>query len=267
MINTINEAINRKLASISFTTIVKGVVESLNPLKIRINNRIVIGTDFIEPKSLGLDDYSPGQSLPLIIGEKLELVQYNNGQRFYILGKSVSTSTSITNYDDLKNKPKLNTNNSESQPIISDEEIEDTINLHKISKTGKYNDLLERPIIDYKAQDYLKDVLGVGINKLNGRIKSLNFSHDENRYATYRVDLASSFFITDNNGRPPHDGYVHTYFWDNDEAYDSQLFIPNNGISRLAFRTYAYNNDFGWTDWNEIPKLSEVLLYDVVDTW
>ena len=266
MINTINEAINRKLASISFTTIVKGTVESLNPLKIRINNRIVIGTDFIEPKSLGLDDYSPGQFLPLIIGEKLELVQYNNGQRFYILGKSVSTSTSITNYDDLQNKPKLNTDNSTSQPIVSDEEIEDTINLHKISKTGKYNDLLERPIIDYKVQDYLKDVLGVGINKFNGRVKSLNFSHDENRYATYRVDLATSFII-DNNEKPPHDGYVHTYFWDNDQPSDSQLFIPNNIRARLAFRTCIYDNGFKWSDWNEIPKLSEVLLYDVIDTW
>ena len=145
MINTINEAINRKLNSISFTTIIKGTVESLDPLKVRISNKIVIGLSFIEPRSLGIDDSSPSPALPLVVGEEIEMVRYNNGQRFYVLGKAASGGT--VNYNDLQNKPILNTNNTASQSVSSNEIIGGTIKLHKISKTGSYNDLRDKPTI------------------------------------------------------------------------------------------------------------------------
>ena len=145
MINTINEAINRKLNSISFTTIIKGTVESLDPLKVRISNKIVIGLSFIEPRSLGIDDSSPSPALPLVVGEEIEMVRYNNGQRFYVLGKAASGGT--VNYNDLQNKPILNTNNTTSQSVSSNEIIGGTIKLHKISKTGSYNDLSDKPTI------------------------------------------------------------------------------------------------------------------------
>ena len=145
MINTINEAINRKLNSISFTTIIKGTVESLEPLKVRISNKISIGLSFIEPRSLGIDDSSPSPALPLVVGEEIEMVRYNNGQRFYVLGKAASGGT--VNYNDLQNKPILNTNNTESQSVSSNETIGGTIKLHKISKTGSYNDLRDKPTI------------------------------------------------------------------------------------------------------------------------
>lgn len=184
MINIVNEAINRKLASISFTNIVVGKVESVNPLEIRINNRIVIGQSFIEPMSLGLNDYSPNSALPLIVGETIQMIRYNNGQRFYVLGKTAAPEvidyTQLNNlpllvtavaeplepavepikdkvilhkvsksgcYKDLYTKPKLNTNNNESLDINNAEEINDIINLHKISKTGDYNDLKNLPSI------------------------------------------------------------------------------------------------------------------------
>lgn len=86
MISIVNEAINRKLQSMSFTDLVVGKVESINPLKIRINDRIVIGQSFIEPMSLGIDGNSPNFALPLIVGDTLQMIRYNNGQRFYILG-------------------------------------------------------------------------------------------------------------------------------------------------------------------------------------
>lgn len=143
MITTVNEAINRKLASISFTDIIIGTVQSLEPLEIRINNRIVIGLSFIEPMSLGLDDNSPSSALPLTVGEKVQMIRYSNGQRFYILGKSASAST--INYNELQNKPKLNTANSTSLAVNESEELKGTISLHKVAKTGSYNDLLNKP--------------------------------------------------------------------------------------------------------------------------
>ena len=96
MISTVNEAINRKLASVSFTDIIIGTVISLEPLQIRINNRIVIGLSFIEPMSLGIDDNSPGSALPLTVGEKIQMIRYSNGQRFYVLGKSTNASTIVS---------------------------------------------------------------------------------------------------------------------------------------------------------------------------
>lgn len=40
---------------------------------------------------------------------------------------------------------KLNTNNSQAQTLSSSESFSDNINLHKVSKTGNYNDLLNLP--------------------------------------------------------------------------------------------------------------------------
>lgn len=143
MISTVNEAINRKLASVSFTDIIIGTVISLEPLQIRINNRIVIGLSFIEPMSLGIDDNSPGSALPLTVGEKIQMIRYSNGQRFYILGKSTNAST--INYNELQNKPKLNTANSTSLAVNESEELKGIISLHKVAKTGNFNDLLNKP--------------------------------------------------------------------------------------------------------------------------
>lgn len=143
MISTVNEAINRKLASVSFTDIIIGTVISLEPLQIRINNRIVIGLSFIEPMSLGIDDNSPGSALPLTVGEKIQMIRYSNGQRFYILGKSTNAST--INYNELENKPRLNTANSTSLAVNESEELKGIVSLHKVAKTGSYNDLLNKP--------------------------------------------------------------------------------------------------------------------------
>ena len=143
MISTVNEAINRKLTSISFTDIIIGTVISLEPLQIRINNRITIGLSFIEPMSLGIDDNSPSSALPLTVGEKVQMIRYSNGQRFYILGKSTNAST--INYNELQNKPKLNTANSTSLAVNESEELKGIISLHKVAKTGSYNDLVDKP--------------------------------------------------------------------------------------------------------------------------
>ena len=89
MIGAVNEAINRKLNSMSFTEIVVGTVESIDPLKIRLSDKNSIGMNFIEPMSLGIDDSSPDSSLSLIVGEKVQMIRYNNGQRFYILKNTI----------------------------------------------------------------------------------------------------------------------------------------------------------------------------------
>lgn len=153
MINIINEAINRKLNSLSFTNIITGKVESVQPIKIKINDRIVIGQSFIEPSSLGLNDYSPNSALPLVVGETVQMVRYNNGQRFYILGKTAAPE--VINYSQLRNIPKLVT--AVEQPLKPCEEpIKDEIILHKIAKSGRPSDLIEH--------ENLLRITGIGNN-------------------------------------------------------------------------------------------------------
>jgi hypothetical protein len=56
-------------------------------------------------------------------------------------------SGGVSDYNDLENLPKLNTDNTDSQATASEEIIQNIIKLHKISKTGNYSDLNGKPII------------------------------------------------------------------------------------------------------------------------
>ena len=78
---------------------------------------------------------------------------------------TISASLGTVNYNDLENKPKLNTNNSESQSINASEEISGTINLHKVAKTGNYNDLLNTPTLPTKTSDLINDGNGTANSK------------------------------------------------------------------------------------------------------
>lgn len=142
MIDLFNQAIDRKLRDFEFTNIIKGTVTSVSPLLININDKITITETFIEPKSLGIDTFE-GATIPLHIGEKLNIVKYNKGQRYYILGKSISSES--INYNGIQNKPTLNTTSENYMSPLPHESIQGTINLHKISKTGSYNDLNSKP--------------------------------------------------------------------------------------------------------------------------
>ena len=54
-----------------------------------------------------------------------------------------------TNYNDLTNKPIINSTYSTAQSTNASEILKGTIALHKISKTGNYNDLLNKPSLNF----------------------------------------------------------------------------------------------------------------------
>lgn len=58
-------------------------------------------------------------------------------------------SGGTSNYNDLFNKPILNTNNTEAQSVEEEETVKGIVKLHKISKTGNYNDLNNKPSLDF----------------------------------------------------------------------------------------------------------------------
>lgn len=66
-----------------------------------------------------------------------------------------------TNYKDLTNKPVLNTSTTASLETNSSEIINGTISLHKVSKTGSYNDLNDLPSLDFIASSQKGAASGV----------------------------------------------------------------------------------------------------------
>lgn len=70
---------------------------------------------------------------------------------------SIGGSTGTSDYNALSNKPALNTDNSVALEVNAQEEISGTVSLHKVSKTGNYNDLLNKPNIPSKTSDLTND--------------------------------------------------------------------------------------------------------------
>lgn len=92
-------------------------------------------------------------------------------------------------YDDLRDKPTLKTNNATAQATQANELLTGTIDLHKIAKTGDYNDLLNKPVagggsvyIPHISLAILKKESESTNNQFlrpkNGIIVSMNFSQN-----------------------------------------------------------------------------------------
>lgn len=75
----------------------------------------------------------------------------NNFSDIYIepLPSSGGGSGETTSYNGLTNKPIINSTYSTSQATNANEILKGTIALHKISKTGNYDDLLNKPSLDF----------------------------------------------------------------------------------------------------------------------
>ena len=101
----------------------------------------------------------------------------------------------------------------------------------------------------------------------DSRPTSSNVNHEyvSNR-ATKRIDLVSSSMTTN---KPDGEGWLETYFWDTDSAWDGQLFIPNSTSKRPSLRTrasasswpaewkqLAYYDDFNGSTWANISRSS-----------
>lgn len=86
----------------------------------------------------------------------LKLTFNNEG---HITGKGSVSASDIT---PLVTFGTLNTNNSTAQTVSSSESFGDTIKLHKVSKTGSYNDLLNKPTIPSAANNGILNVKAGG---------------------------------------------------------------------------------------------------------
>ena len=66
----------------------------------------------------------------------------------------------------------------------------------------------------------------------------------------------------------PGDGYMLTFMWDNSSAFDSQLFVPNNGTAANDFgrlKIRYRDNASDWGDWGYLPTASKATLLTNAD--
>lgn len=93
-------------------------------------------------------------------------------------------------------------------------------------------------------------------NKLvstRNRPTSANFDHDYiNGYASQTLDIASGLMT---EGKPMNEGFISTYFWDNNGAWDTQLYIPLTTLRRPQIR---FKENSAWSDWITIPYMSDI---------
>lgn len=141
-----------------------------------------------------------GASYTLPYSETLEVndvvrvrVPLNNFSDAYIepTGSSGGSSGGTTDYDELINRPYLNTNNSSSLTVNSSELLQNTISLHRISKTGKYSDLIGTPSLDFIPNSQLGVAGGVATLDTNGVLDSGQLPSG--------IVIDASYVHTDNN--------------------------------------------------------------------
>ena len=141
-------------------------------------------------------EYKINYSGDLNVGDIVKVkAPLNNFSDIYIETlPSSGGSGGTSNYNDLVNKPILNTNNTVKQNANNAEIIKGTINLHKISKTGDYNDLINLPSLDFIPNSQ-KGVAN-GVATLNGEqtvaknnlpsdtVYDNNYIHTDNNFTT-----------------------------------------------------------------------------------
>lgn len=130
---------NRALDSNKLSDLIYGIVKKAEPLLVEIDSRFEITDDFIR--------LSPTlHEIKLKENDILTMVRYQKGQLYYVIEVNGNVGEGgVKDYNLLTNIPTLNTANNNYMNPVPHESIRGTVNLHRISKTGSYNDLNSKP--------------------------------------------------------------------------------------------------------------------------
>lgn len=198
-----------------------------------------------------------GEKIPVgqIVKVKAPL---NNFSDIYIETLPGSGSGSAGNYNDLLNKPILNTNNTGTQVPSATETIQGTISLHKVSKTGNYNDLLNKPTLDFiptSEKGAANGVAGLDENKKVSKsnlptdtVYDNNYVHTDNNFTTAMKNKLDSV----EEGAEPNKIEII-------QRNGSVLPINNKIVNvEVPTKTSDLTNDSGFI--NSIPIASDTIL-------
>lgn len=142
----------------------------------------------------------------------------------------------VTDYDKLTNRPTLNTNITTSQPVSESELITGEMVLHKISKTGSYNDLLNKPTIPTKTSDLTNDS-GFVDNSVS------NLTNYYNKTETYTQSEVNNLLDNKANKREVMVAEVNRKSWTVSGSWGKVNLLPlqNNNHSGSGKLTYTTN--------------------------
>lgn len=84
LINIIKQAIKQAIPDTSLTDLVSGIVTSINPLKIKVQNKFEVDSTF-----LVLSPFCYDTSLweGLRVGDKVNMFRVSKGQKYYVMDK------------------------------------------------------------------------------------------------------------------------------------------------------------------------------------
>ena len=158
------EALKRKVANNS--TAIGALQENTVPKTRKINNKALSSDITLGAADVGVNETTfPGlKKTGTVTGVKMNGTTKNPSSGVVDLG------TVLTEHQSIKS---INTNNTAAQEPKTDESIagSGTINLHKIAKTGNYNDLLHKPTLGTAAEKNVGTSSGnVPILDSNGKL-------------------------------------------------------------------------------------------------
>ena len=198
-----------------------------------------------------------GEKIPVgqIVKVKAPL---NNFSDIYIETLPGSGGGSAGNYNNLLNKPILNTNNTGTQVPSATETIQGTISLHKVSKTGNYNDLLNKPTLDFiptSEKGAANGVAGLDENKRVSKsnlptdtVYDSNYVHTDNNFTTAMKDKLDSV----EEGAEPNKIEII-------QRNNAVLPINNKTVNiEVPTKTSDLTNDSGFI--NSLPVASDTIL-------
>jgi hypothetical protein len=120
----------------SFSITILGVTTSFDGSSAK-SVSIPVGVESIKTGSVTVPVSVNNRTIELAAGNNITLTPDASNQKITITAVAASQATIGT----------LNTNNSAAQSVSSSESFSEAVSLHKVSKTGSYNDLLNTPTI------------------------------------------------------------------------------------------------------------------------
>lgn len=121
-------------------------------------------------------EYSVKYKGDLNVGDIVKVkAPLNNFSDIYI--ETLPSDKVITSYNDLNNKPAINSTYTTAQTTSDNETIQGTISFHKISKTGSYNDLNNKPTIPSVVDNLTSTSTSNALSANQGRLLNNKFGN------------------------------------------------------------------------------------------
>ena len=121
-------------------------------------------------------EYSVKYKGDLNVGDIVKVkAPLNNFSDIYI--ETLPSDKVITSYNDLNNKPAINSTYTVAQTTSANETIQGTISFHKISKTGNYNDLNNKPTIPSVVDNLTSTSVSNALSANQGRLLNNKFGN------------------------------------------------------------------------------------------